>query len=489
MQDHDPTDSGQPPFVNSHVDLATRIRHRQALRLGKPFSSKVIPDDLGSIKSRSRLDSFALKGKYMAYLQGAPRGDKTVVVHDLMSDTVYRLCAEARENIMGIVLTSDVLAFATFTGVLYVASLTALPIVRKATRLPSSLVRSLAGDEKVVACLTHGTKENTIIMHDASRARTTSFAFRHQDLPQGQVPTAPECVIVNAARETIDLLNLVTDLIKDPRVYHRSRMGVTRFSFSGDILSQHVCTQGRIENFPDQPGDRNSLGVIAGTCFYKLRPAGRKGLYSFVASHNTTLHQVQYDCITLCFTIVNDQTTLLNPFDTLEDDSFTETTKRAIWKDLQFETTIFRPGYVYPSMGLILAQPCNAGIDKSSLRTFSQPKTYVKWSLPKETLERVQITDEDTFLEINDSFVVLVIPQNDTIQILCFDESICLHGAQPTGLWRHDGDHTQDSDINFVCSEKLPRLNFDCEYVSHNMWPEIFVRTRKEENDQSGDRN
>lgn len=485
MQDHDPTDSGQPPFVNSHVDLTTRIRHRQALRLGMPFSSKVIPDDLESIKTRSRLDSFVLKGKYIAYLQGAPRGDKTVVVHNLMRDSVYRLCGEARENIMGIVLTSDVLAFATFTGVLYVASLTGLPVVRKATRLPSSLVRSLAGDEKVIACLTHGTKENTIIMHDASRARTTSFAFRNQDVPQGQVPTAPECVIVNAARETIDLLNLVTDLIKDQRDFHRSRMGVTRFSFSGDILSQHVCTQGQIESFPDQP----VLGGIADTCFYKVRPAGRKGLYSFVASHNGVTHQVQYDCITSCFTILNDQTTYLNPFETLEDASFTETTKQAIWKDLQFETTIFRPGYAYSSMGLILAQPCNAGIDESSFPTLSQPKTYVKWSLPKETLKRVQISDEDTFLEINDSFVVLVVPQNDTIQVLCFDESICLHGAQPTGLWRHDGDHTQDSDINFVCSEKSPRLNFDCEYVSHNMWPEIIVRTRKEENDQSGDRN
>lgn len=161
LKDHDPADSGLPDNLSISVPPADELRHTQALRLGRPFSSLYFEDEIADDEYYSHeLPQFQLKGRFFAYLKGKHRESYRVVVRDLISGQTETLFGEAREKITGLTLTSEIVAFATYTGVLYVTDLNGLPNTRKAVRLPSARVRCLAGDKSVLACILYGNDEH-----------------------------------------------------------------------------------------------------------------------------------------------------------------------------------------------------------------------------------------------------------------------------------------------------------------------------------------
>ncbi|KAM0722995.1 hypothetical protein Q7P37_001193 [Cladosporium fusiforme] len=458
MADHDPTDCGLPPTPELDLSPIDEIRHIQSLRLGRPFSSTLIQENLAFAIHDCRLPTFELKGRHIAYLHGTPGQSNTVVVRDLPSGSISQLSGEAREKISGFTLTSEILVFTTFTGVLYVASLNSLPATRRATRLPSSLVWSLAGDQSVAACLFRGDSDHTIVIHHASSASTTSFCVRGQDLPQGNMPTLVESLLVNAARQTIDLLVLVSERLKD--IECRTKIGVIRFSFSGNILSRHVSPQGEIyyeedvfwrrddaDKLVPRPTQTNNLGLG------NLRPAGRKGLYQ-TTQQFWARETLLYDAETLSFTHLPNLPYCEPPARYVNES--------AMWKGFRYLLMATSSGKQEQEIFMKLLQPYDMTnlptppneteqdpLDAAdpSFQTEYLPRwcgSHVAWELlvpahPRPSLNDPQPGDQYTFVAMNDSFAVLVLPEHDIIHVLCFDERIHMHGYQTTELWERYG--------------------------------------------------
>jgi hypothetical protein len=208
------------------------LRHTLALRNGRPFSYVNYGDQFAFLPNSHRVaHHLKLKGKHIAYLRGNPeaREGTTVVVRDLITGDMTSLCGTAREKVMLIELSTDIVAFFTYVGTVYVASLQDLPDSLRAVRLPSSTIHATYADRTTLACLLGGTSGLTVFIHDAESRKSTSFSYHRHEYCDENEDDHCHAVLVNSRDECIDILSVVhsTD---EPKLHVK----VARYSLTGE---------------------------------------------------------------------------------------------------------------------------------------------------------------------------------------------------------------------------------------------------------------
>ena len=84
-----------------------------------------------------------------------------------------------------------------------------------------------------------------------------------------------------------------------------------------------------------------------------------------------------------------------------------------------------------------------------------------------------------TALAINDTFLVRFAPHADRILVMCFDEDVEVHSAEPTGLWvvgHHGSEEIACSEPEqFSCLRHTPALGKDfCQRSNdYTQWPKV----------------
>ena len=153
LNTHDPSQSGRHADSIARDTIHDRIRHMQSLKFGKPFSVVEFDDTGTGLQgphpqlSHRRLD---LKGKNIAHVSSKPGVGDTVILRDLESGSERIYCGKARERILTVALSNELMVFLTFDGYLYVVSLSE-PERQTQHKLPSAHVRALGIDGSVAA--------------------------------------------------------------------------------------------------------------------------------------------------------------------------------------------------------------------------------------------------------------------------------------------------------------------------------------------------
>lgn len=398
------------------------------MRLGRPFSSLYFEDEIANDEYYSHeLPQFQLKGRFFAYLKGKYRESYRVVVRDLISGQTETLVGEAREKITALTLTSEIIAFATYTGVIYVSDLNDLPNTRKAMRLPSARVRCLAGDKSVFACILYGNDEHTIVIHDAALKRTRSVAFTSSNLPQGDQLAVPDCLIVDSAHESVHVLFLVNSRVDGVPSHCCAKLGTQRLGFDGSVREQQVGKEDQIWESPWLHRNWNRKTELFNRPFLgKVRPAGRKGVFQVCGGPAYYL----YDTSTMAFTQVEFSELCEKP------DLETRLGRPSVWKGHVYQVS----SAVYPKLTLMLPQPRKISRVSAPVVNDHVCGSYAVWSpsalaIDREGFSGHLIEGGVNYVGVNDSFAVICLPFVDLVQVLCFDERIPMHGSQPTDLW------------------------------------------------------
>jgi hypothetical protein len=166
LNTHDPSDSGRHADSIAKDSIHDRIRHMQSLKFGKPFSVVEFDNTGTGLQgpqpqlSHRRLD---LKGKNIAYVSSKPGIGDAVILRDLESGSEHVYCGDARERILNVALSSEMMVFVTFDAHLYVVSLDKRERQTQ-RRLPSAHVRALGIDGSVTA-IAMGETGSTHVKH------------------------------------------------------------------------------------------------------------------------------------------------------------------------------------------------------------------------------------------------------------------------------------------------------------------------------------
>ncbi|KAH9826901.1 F-box domain cyclin-like protein [Teratosphaeria destructans] len=210
---HHPSDSAVPDPA-SHP-LETRVRHLQAVRLGRPSQVAFYPDvgvELPKTTQRAcGLKTVALKREFMAYVSKDEAGRPGVVLRNLITGRVRHFNGAARERMLGIALTSKLLAFVSFGAALYVQPLEQLDADAQCLRLPSSNLSALAADGETVAILyaTEGSSSFTVVIHDGRSGRLRQLSHARQSVggDSGASLLTARNLIVDESRDLIHVFS------------------------------------------------------------------------------------------------------------------------------------------------------------------------------------------------------------------------------------------------------------------------------------------
>lgn len=246
------------------------LRHTLALRNGRPFSYVNYEDQFAFLPNLQPIaHQFRLKGKHIAYLRGNAdiREGTTVVIRDLVTGEATSLCGTAREKIMLIELSTDIVAFFTYVGTVYVASLINPPDSLRAVRLPSSTIHATYTDRGTLACLLGATSGITVFIHDTETRKSTSFTHHRNAYCDESEDTHGHAVLVNSTDKLVDVFSVVNSRF-EPKLHIK----VVRYSLAGERKA-HACLTfwHDIKNF-----QHVSLGQVL--------PTGERGLYQLILS-------------------------------------------------------------------------------------------------------------------------------------------------------------------------------------------------------------
>ena len=270
FETHDPEDSAVSPENLASSSHMLAQRHIQALRIGRPFSYVNYGDRFAFLPDSYPIaDQLRLKGKHIAYLRGNPDSYEgtNVVLRDLVTGETTSLCGTAREKIMLIELSTNIVAFFTYTGTVYIALLPALPDSLRAVRLPSSKIHAAHADRRLLACLLGGTSGLTVFIHDAETRKSTSFSYHRHEYCDETEEEHCHAVLINSHDKCIDILSVVnsTDELK-------LHVRVTRYSLAGERRSQ------------DRLIIWHGIKNISYTTLGPALPTGERGLYQLALS-------------------------------------------------------------------------------------------------------------------------------------------------------------------------------------------------------------
>lgn len=266
---HDPQDSALDAETYASSSHKSAIHHVLALRHGRSHSCQNISDKFACATSvRSLKHLLRLKGKHIAYLRGNPKTHEgnTVVVRDLVAGKVTSLCGTAREKIMSIELTSDIVAFFTYRGTVYIASLQALTDTPRSVRLPSSSILATSSCRTTLACLVRGSSSLIAVVHDTGVRRTHSFELQPV---HGHNDDMSRCTVLLDSREQC----VHVFIVRAPNTGHCLRIEVSRYSYAGARTAE--------ASFVMQHELSLAQNVIIGT----VEPTGEQGLHQIALSY------------------------------------------------------------------------------------------------------------------------------------------------------------------------------------------------------------
>ena len=494
---HDPEDSAISPENHASSSHMLALRHTLALQNGRPFSYVNYGDQFAFLPYSSPITHhLRLKGKHIAYLRGNPstREGTNVMVRDLITGETTSLCGTAREKVMLIELSTDIVAFFTYTGTVYVASLLALPDSLRAVRLPSSKIHAAHADRGLLACLLGGTSGITVFVHDAEIRKSTSFSYQRHEYCDRNECDHGHAILINARNQCIDILSVVVST-DEPKLHVK----VARYSLAGERKLQD-----RLIIWHGMEGvSRVTLGPIL--------PAGEQGLFQLALGvhgkfefHGTVLFDANFTPNTDTLKMIDEKmhgavlwkdrlyriedgtspffvSTAQRPEPFNGPHSLramrNEARSRPMTQDEEVKATEeeyqrSKQEDADDSMGVVPMQGRPSSL-RSWIRisqrggrmhmTHGQDQPVILPAPgPPVSLEQAMLRPPfpprlpagsalHTLIAMNDTFAVATCFHSSYIGVVCFDERVKLHGAALTDLWAH-ANHTdlrkcsQDSD-------------------------------------------
>lgn len=459
---HHPADSAlDTNSPDADPSLVLELRHILALQVGRPFTHLSLPGAFAfSILSepthRGRL-LFQLNGRHIAYILGRSRSDEslTVVVRDLVSGNTATVRGHAREPAMNLALSTNVVAFVTFTGILYVASLldpTALP---SRVRLPSSCTTILAAGGGTVAC--HLSLDSIVVIYRSATRKSSSFSLESARTPWEQADSKLRqrvfSMSVDEDRQTIDIAAVVSCDHSHTVTEAQTglRVVVSRFSLAGEYVTQVTWEQqvpglrgDSIIPHPLQPtGDQGAYSMELGYHYHNVGPA--------IYHENRLTQPESTPLVGACLTLLYDEAEMsLRAVDLTMSPAMGN--RPLLWKGrlhrVGTHTGPMAAFYTRPGPKILDAQSCDR------IHTLKQLNEQFKSTLGSDKKEGKKGIFDDEFdgsrlslqarssleeetchevLAMNDSFIVT--SSFDHFEVACFDERIKLHGAESTELW------------------------------------------------------
>jgi hypothetical protein len=487
FETHNPADSALDPESHASSSHMLALRHVLALRNGRPFSYVNYKDQFVFKPDSTPVGhQLQLKGKHIAYLRGnaETRDGTTVVVRDLITGGAASICGVAREKVMLIELSTDIIAFFTYVGNVYVASLLALPHSLQSVRLPSSKIHATYADRGILACLLGGVSGLTVLIHDTGIRKSTSFSHDHRVYCAGEEEDILcHQVLVNSCDRVVVILSVVSS-----KVDLKINLRVVRYSFAGKLTTLDCLTI------------YHGTHAIRNVSLGPARPTGEHGLFQLDLS---SVHGILPGTILFDATI-DPNTVKLK----MVDQCHRNTT---LWKDRRYRTeganvfidTALRPAPFDGPQSLralrneaidhcMTGDEIAQGIEEDSIEEEShhidhksnslipttwRPSKLRSWKNRRPRRKPVRVDmDEDmpavlpalvplpplepplayaggeqsrtlpayalhTIIAMNDTFAVGTCVQPGYIGVMCFDERVSLSGAGPTDLWAHPKRH------------------------------------------------
>ena len=451
-----PADSALGTNTDTTPSLALGLRHVLALRLARPFTYVAFPGDASTQPlMRERMPFIQLKGKHVAHLSGSVECDP-IIVRDLVSGDHAGFRGQAREKVMGFALSTEIVAFVTYTGTMYVASLADLTASPSPVRLPSSSVLDMAASGGTVACLLGGSCDPLVVIYKAGTRKSNSFTLETmQSLAQQEdFQFSPNvCTIsVNEDRETVDVAAISFPSDGNESSESVLRVMVSRYTLAGDHIAQTAWDQ-QIFGLRDKTA---SLGPLQGT--------GERGILSMevnyyhddlLSSNNERTTDIPTPLITGLTLLYDEDMMGLKAIDwtvfRCTEPSFTHIPRPTLWKNRLYRTipqadetptfsAAFRSETRGPQDGPHVLEQLNEQClrsDQGNVNSRMDHGYSRLWPQSVQRRPRIELEGCHDFLVMNDSFAVTVRANRGPagIQVACFDERVEMHGAESTGLW------------------------------------------------------
>jgi hypothetical protein len=417
-----------------------------------------------------------MKGKHIAYLRGdgETREVTTVVVRDLTTGEVNSLCGNARESITSIHLTTDIVAFFTYVGTMYVVSLLDLTASLQPIRLPSSAIIATGVDREVVTCLFRGATALTMVVFDNRIRKTTSFDLEdsHDLLNR---PTGSYAILPNSNRLFADVFSL-----SEQTGNSKLHVKVSRYSLTGKRTAHTSLTIW------------HGLQDLSPVSLGSLLPTGEGGLYQLDLSYKGPMAPDERRTLptrrerirnpnrsvrwTLLFDTIAFDLKAVDLISTTEGFRPSEFPDSALWKDRRYrgETREMRlietaqRGAPFDGPHTLRRMPNEAKAEPvqfeemtdeqamlaarlasedaganwrpsnfSSWQAKPQCYEYPPWDIRSDGPPLSRYGTMQTFHQIvamNDSFAVGTSLESGDIVVACFDERVVLHGSESTGF-------------------------------------------------------
>lgn len=467
LDSHDPADSGLRMATKFELGdrevMRKRLRHAQALRLGRPFTYAEIEDELSITLDHctkgSALQECSLRGRNLAYLQGKRNESHTVVLRDIVTGSTAMFYGSAREQIRALALSHEMLAYANRSGKAYIIEV-ADTTKTHCVRLPSSNLQAMDAEGSRVAILlvdTRGSHTATVVLYDLVGNATTSFRFAYQaDAHPHNSCITPQTLRLDVKSGIIDVFGAALALSigsgGDDHGMTQYRVGHMRLSLTGAVVCSSIETWWEDleeENTTADPDPDTLPSILLGA----LSSMGRPGLYllpgetkpmSFLGKRWSLIfdavHAKFYNADIFCD----------------EPCPSVGGSHQVIWKGCMYRSEAhgtLNTTRVYP-------------IAKIGSVRFQQAGT-------QNSIENLEdLSTSTTGLLMNDSYIVELAPIDHKLLVMCFDEDVHIPGAKPTALWECCASH---GDRSFV--DDFSKAG-DCEQHILKSMP-FSTRTRK----------
>jgi hypothetical protein len=395
----------------------------QSLRFGKAFSQAEYDDTGTGLQgpqpqlSQRKLD---LKGNKIAYISSKPGEGDAVILRDLITGSMSFFHGEARERILSLALSTELIAFATFDGFLHVARFTE-PVWSTRRRLPSARIRALGVDGSAVAVAIGENRCNVmqiaeVLLFDAKSQRlraldtaTDQKAMNRYFVGNGRQSLNSCSILVDNHQEVIDLFSLV--LYTDRRTLDNYPI-ISRYleilHLRVNFVGEKVLTETRCHELDMEEHVRSSHLTMAPPV-----PTGYRGRYRIQVGEIPLLGglplRLKFDSI----------------FYAGEGEDGTQDCRLVLDKDHPTHYEVAESPYRCQGLlpGVVDARWKTLGI-----QAIQQPNN--------DWLEYYSLMNDSFLVSLEVSAARM---QHSRIRVFCFDPKVDLHGGSSTGFWE-DGE-------------------------------------------------
>jgi hypothetical protein len=473
-----PADSALDTRAVANPSLELELRHILALRLALPFTYVSFPGDalFKNLDSR-KMPVIQLKGRYLAHLryEQSIQG-QSVMVRDLVSGHSALFRGQARESLLGFALSTAIIAFVTYTGTLYVASLGDLAASPSLVRLPSSSIFGMAANGSTVAVLLLNSLEPFVVIYNAGTRKSNSFALEAMKIAahEKEMRLEMRSMAVDEERGTIDFAAITFTGSKAENGTIGLSVMVFRFSLAGEYVT-HTAWDQQVHGLRGARRANAFLGPLQAT--------GERGLLSMELSYefDDPVDPSSVVLVPANLTLLYDEDKMslkavhwMVSRHLISDPD--DITRPVLWKDRLYRAT-FQAGPVpafcvnsrsetgYDELDVgphALTRLKDHSTDPPALEPHvdyldqNEPMSLHSRLWPRGVRRRYEMGQRgcSDFLVMNDSFVVTVSVYGEPadINVACFDERIKLHGAESTKLWEHGAKSSMrwDNDVSYI---------------------------------------